>query len=69
MSAVEQATWIGRTGSLAVKDMAVAVRVTDVRQVWNRTDVLIQPAAGSGMTWVALDSVALDELEVASSER
>ena len=61
MTAVEQATWIGRTGQLAVKDMTVAVRVTDVRRVWNRTDVLVVPLAGSGMSWVALDSIVLDE--------
>lgn len=62
MSAVELATWIGRTGQLSIKDMSVAVRITDVRQVWNRTDVLIVPLAGTGMTWVALDSLQLDEV-------
>lgn len=66
MTAVEQATWIGRTGQLAVKDITVAVRITNVRRSWNRTDVLIAPLAGSGMTWVALDSLALDELDVES---
>lgn len=61
MTAVEQATWIGRTGQLPVKDMTVAVRITDVRQVYARTDVLIAPLSGQGMTWVALDSLTLDE--------
>jgi hypothetical protein len=39
--------------------MLVRVRVANVRQVYGRTQVEIMPLAGSGLTWVALDSIQL----------
>lgn len=31
--------------------------VNDVRKVWNRVDLLIQPESGEGEEWVSMDRV------------
>jgi hypothetical protein len=50
---------VGREADYPVKDMTIRVRVANAREVWGNTHVQIMPLAGSGLTWVALDSVRL----------
>ncbi|SBW27341.1 hypothetical protein FDG2_5284 [Candidatus Protofrankia californiensis] len=38
--------------------LTVRVKVIDVRRVFNRTDFLIEPVAGSGLRWVEASMTA-----------
>jgi hypothetical protein len=63
---------IGKIGEVyAGSDMKFTVRVVDVRQRWGRTDVLVEPVAGSGRAWKAEDSIAdmRDDVEHARHTR
>ena len=52
---------IRATGLLAVAGgLRVKVRVLDVRQVFGRTDFLVQPTEGEGTTWADASRVALE---------
>lgn len=58
-TSLDMSQLIGREADYPVKDMLVRVRVANARERFGRTDVQIMPLAGSGLTWVALDSVRL----------
>lgn len=38
-------------------DLTFHVRIKDARRVWDRTDYLVTPVAGSGEKWVSADRV------------
>ena len=40
-----------------INGLHVRVQVTDVRQVWGRSDAQISPIEGSGSIWVSIDSL------------
>ena len=64
MAVKELATYIGRTGQVrygTVTELTFPVQITDVRENWGRTQVLIITPAGSGETWVNLETVRLDD--------
>ena len=49
----------GLTGTLSVeKSLRVAVRIVDAREVYGRTDYLVEPIQGSGQQWVSSERVA-----------
>jgi hypothetical protein len=51
---------VGRSGMLEGGELSFRVSVTDARTVFDRTDVLVTPAAGNGSKWVSLVRVTLD---------
>lgn len=55
MTAGNLAAYIGCTANLAVGELIIAVEILDARKVWNRTDYLVRPIAGSGQQWVSAD--------------
>lgn len=57
MTAASLAAQIGHTGSLRAGDLSVDVTILDVRVVFNRTDYLVTPKAGSGQQWVSAERV------------
>lgn len=62
MAFVELAKLIGRTGVLPVDveregDLRIQVEVKDARKSYGRTEVLVEPIAGSGQRWVHADRV------------
>ncbi len=59
MTHKEAAKLIGRAGHYAHGNLIFRVEVTDVREVFGRTDVQIKPVAGSGMGWISLDKITL----------
>ena len=65
MSVAELAGLVGRSGLLDLTSdrvaLSVAVVIHDAREVFGRRDVLIEPVAGRGRAWVALDRVRLSE--------
>ena len=65
MTAANLAVFVGCTGNLDVAtaggSLAVRVHIIDARRVWNRTDYLVTPVAGTGQQWVSADRVT--ELE------
>jgi len=42
---------------IASGSIAVYAIVRDVRKVWNRVDLMIEPEAGTGQGWVSLERV------------
>lgn len=57
MNAKQMAIGIGKRVNYRVNGMLFEVKIMDVRTVWNRTDILIQPVSGgSGMKWVSFES-------------
>lgn len=61
MTAANLAVFVGCYGNLdmaaAGGTLAVRVTILDARRVWNRTDYLVTPVAGSGQQWVSADRV------------
>jgi hypothetical protein len=51
---------VGMSGVLRFEKLDVGVTILDVRQVWGRVDVLVEPCAGSGQQWVSSDRVTLE---------
>lgn len=49
---------IGQTVLYRANGLAFEVTVLDVRTVWSRVDLLVQPVAGTGEKWVSFDSCA-----------
>ena len=61
-TASQMAELIGRTAAYVVPtafEITVNVRITDVRTVYGREQVLITPLDGSGEAWVLRSSVTL----------
>lgn len=57
MTAANLAIFVGCTGTLRSGDLKVRISIVDVRTVWNRTDYLVTPVAGSGQQWVSAERV------------
>jgi hypothetical protein len=57
MTAASLAIFVGCTGQLRSGDLWVDIRIKDARKVWDRTDFLVTPAAGTGEQWVSADRV------------
>jgi hypothetical protein len=56
-SAQELMTNVGSVAELAIErgGLRVLVRVLDAREVFGRTDYLVQPECGRGTAWVSAD--------------
>lgn len=54
----------GRTGTIAVDDLMVEVKIADARLRFGHLDLLVTPVAGSGERWVEQHRV-----EVAKSRK
>lgn len=50
---------IGKRGMIDQPIGMVAVRIKATREIFGRTDVLVEPIAGSGQAWVAVDRVKM----------
>lgn len=67
MTAKDLGALIGRTGYVGMSSsnsgdrVRVDVRILDARTAFGREDVLVEPVAGAGKTWVSLDNVTLNE--------
>jgi len=61
MTAKDMANMIGCTGywTPSGTTLEVPIVVSDARQRWGRTDLLISPCGGEGTQWVARDSLRL----------
>lgn len=57
MTAANLAIFVGCTGQLRSGELWVDITILDARTVWNRTDFLVTPAAGTGQQWVSADRV------------
>lgn len=57
MTGKELSAAIGKEGRWTIHGVRVNVRIIDTRQVWHRTDYLIQPIDGEGQDWVSSDTV------------
>ena len=51
---------IDRKAEYSINGLMFLVIIKDVRQVFNRKDVLIEPVSGSKRTWVSRESVKID---------
>lgn len=63
MSIAKLASFIGKAGLMRLPEFGgiqVPVTITDVKEAFGRTDVLVTPIAGEGVVWVSLDRVTLD---------
>lgn len=40
-----------------LEKLDVACKVKDIREVWNRVDVLVTPVNGSGEQWVSMERI------------
>ena len=49
--------FLNRRGFYRIHLMDFPVTVLDVRRVWNRIDLLIEPIAGKGKSWVDAQTV------------
>jgi hypothetical protein len=58
-TAKDMAPAIGRKGIYHINGLGIQVTIVNVRQVFNRLDVLIVPVSGHGQVWVAASSVSL----------
>ena len=43
---------IGRTGTISIKGMNVAVSIIDIKWTYGKTRYLVSPLYGNGETWV-----------------
>ena len=59
MTVAQMATLVGQEGLLRVERLQVQVRVVDVRTVYGRLQLLVEPVAGSGQQWVDADRVRM----------
>lgn len=61
MTIKELSKLVGREGTIlaGLGGISIPVRVVDVRQVYGRTEALVQPHAGDGEAWVELGRVVL----------
>lgn len=59
MTVREMSALIGRSATLYVDNLAVAVTVMDARTRFGNVDVLVTPVAGHGIKWVLVDTVSL----------
>jgi len=58
------ALFLGKTGRWhAARGIEVAVRVTDIRQSYGRTDYHVEPLTGSGATWVTSHNISFPEVK------
>ena len=59
MTNQELAAYVGREGLVTYGGtIAVQVKSLDAREVYGRLDILIEPIAGTGQTWVAESRIA-----------
>ena len=50
---------IGSTAIYNINNLKLKVKITCVKQVFGRTDALIEPLAGEGETWVNIDNLII----------
>jgi len=48
---------VGKTGLLGYGELSFEVTILDARDVFGRTDCLVEPVNGTGRSWVQLDRV------------
>jgi hypothetical protein len=60
-TAASMSPMIGRFAHLVVGELAVEVKILDVRERWGRTDYLVTPVVGHGEQWKSADSVRVIE--------
>ena len=58
--------YVGKSGSVKVGTMQVAVKIHDVRSMFGRIDLEVEPVAGSGSTWVEDKIVTLTKSKALS---
>lgn len=59
MTGRDAAALIGRRATYRTGQLFVAVRIVNARTVYGRDDVQIEPIAGDGQQWVAVQSIQL----------
>ncbi len=59
LTAAHLASYIGRTATLRHGTMSFEVVVVDVRTRFGSVDYEVEPAAGTGSTWVAETTIKL----------
>lgn len=57
------AEYLDRRGSVHWRGLNISVKITDVRQRFDKIDVLVEPISGSGEQWVMAESVRLEPQE------
>ncbi len=64
MTAVELASYVGRTGGWTIPTgdaFKVRVRVVNAREIFGRVELRVSPLEGSGEAWTTVQNVELDK--------